>query len=139
MSWLEFSRVHSYSSRVEGISVPVVMRSGGNVVDLLARVDTGASNCLFAREQAEMLGLKVEAGDPKTFWTAAGRVKAFGHLVSMEVLDIELESIVYFFADEGIKRNLLGRTGWLDRLRFGLVDRDQLLYLAEYDVSAQGH
>jgi hypothetical protein len=25
--------------------------------------------------------------------------------------------------------------GWLDRIRFGLVDRDQTLYLAEYDFS----
>ena len=50
----------------------------------------------------------------------------------MEVLEIELESTAYFFADQGIKKNLLGRAGWLDRIRFGLVDHDQLLYVAEY-------
>jgi predicted aspartyl protease len=134
---LEFSHVHSYASRVEGISLPVVLRSDGNIVDLLARIDTGASNCLFAREHGEMLRLDVEAGDPKTFWTAAGRIKAFGHLVSLEVLDIEFESVVYFFEDEGIKKNLLGRAGWLDRVRFGLVDHDQLLYLAAHNLDAR--
>ena len=59
-------------------------------------------------------------------------MKTFGHVVSMEVLEIELESTAYFFADQGIKKNLLGRAGWLDRIRLGLVDHDQLLYVAEY-------
>jgi hypothetical protein len=40
---------------------------------------------------------------------------------------------VYFFADERINKNLLGRVGGLDRVRFGLVDHDQELYLAPYD------
>jgi hypothetical protein len=41
--------------------------------------------------------------------------------------------MVYFFADERINKNLLGRIGWLDRVRFGLVDHDEELYLAPYD------
>lgn len=49
-------------------------------------------------------------------------------------MDIAFESMVYFFADERIKRNLLGRAGWLDRVRLGLVDYDRVLYLAGYDT-----
>jgi hypothetical protein len=49
------------------------------------------------------------------------------------VLDIEIESMVYFFPEERINKNLLGRVGWLDRVRFGLVDYDHELYLAAYD------
>jgi hypothetical protein len=41
--------------------------------------------------------------------------------------------MVYFFADERINKNLLGRIGWLDRIRLGLVDHDGELYLAPYD------
>jgi len=41
--------------------------------------------------------------------------------------------MVYFFAESGIARNVLGRRGWLDRLRFGLVDYDQAIYIAEYN------
>ncbi len=33
--------------------------------------------------------------------------------------------MVYFFADERSNKNLLGRTGWLNRVRFGLVEHDQ--------------
>ena len=136
MPQLEFRHVHRYASRVQGITLPVVLRNGADAIDLLARVDTGASNCLFEREHGEMLNLDIDAGEPKTFSTATGRVDAFGHLVSLEVLDLKFESMVYFFADERINKNLLGRVGWLDRVRLGLVDHDSELYLAEYDFEA---
>jgi len=29
------------------------------------------------------------------------------------------QTVVYFFADERINKNLLGRLGWLDRIRLG--------------------
>lgn len=130
---LEFSSIHRYGSKGEGISVLVALRNGAEVIEILAQVDTGASNCLFRGEHGEVLNLKIEGGDPRTFSTATGRVQAFGHVVSLNVLDIEFESMVYFFADERINKNLLGRAGWLDRVRFGLVDHDQELYLAPYD------
>src|SRR5437588_690207 len=112
---LEFRSIHRYGSKGEGISVPVLLRSGAAAIDILAYVDTGSSNCLFRREHGEMLKLKIEDGYPKTFSTATGSVQTFGHLVSLTVMNIEFESVVYFFADEQINRNLLGRIGWLDR------------------------
>jgi hypothetical protein len=33
-------------------------------------------------------------------------------------------SKAYFFRDPGIRRNLLGRSGWLDRVKLGIVDYD---------------
>ena len=48
-------------------------------------------------------------------------------------LGLEFDSVVYFFADAGIRRNALGQRGWLDRLRLGLVDHDQVVYLAGYN------
>jgi hypothetical protein len=80
-----------------------------------------------------MLKLRIEDGDPKTFSTATGGVQTFGHVVSLTVLNIEFESTVYFFADERINKNLLGRAGWLDRVRFRLVDHDRELSLTPYD------
>jgi hypothetical protein len=133
---LDFAHVHSYSSSAEGVALPIALRSGPETVDLLAYIDTGASNCLFEREYGEMLLLNVEAGQPKTFWTATGPVDTFGHVVSLEVFDLELESMVYFFADERINRNLLGRMGWLDRVRLGLVEYEHQIYLAPYDFKS---
>ena len=45
--------------------------------------------------------------------------------------------MVYFFADGQINKNLLGRTGWLDRVRLGLFEYDQQLYLAPYDFEPE--
>lgn len=133
MRAIEFTTIHTYKPDAEGISLPVVLKSGDEMVKLPASVDTGASNCLFERKHAELLNLDLEAGDRKTFRTATGRVDAFGHLVTMEVLNLRFESVVYFFADELINRNLLGRVGWLDRIRLGLIDHDGEMYLAPYD------
>jgi predicted aspartyl protease len=130
---IEFTRTHLYTPSAEGISVPVALASANRIVDFLAYVDTGASHCLFERRHAEMLNLDVEAGEAKGFRTAAGRVDAFGHLVTIETFDLRFESVVYFFGDERINKNLLGRVGWLDRIRLGLIDHDGELYVARYD------
>jgi len=40
---------------------------------------------------------------------------------------------VYFFADESIKKKVLGRHGGLDRVKVGIVDHDQVVYIARDD------
>lgn len=130
---LTFSQRYRYDSRLEGITIPVVLRAGAETIDLLAKIDSGASDCLFERDYAEALSLPIEDGVRKTFTTANSRFEAYGHELSIAVLSIEVTSIVYFFADPGITRNVLGRRGWLDRICFGLVDYDRTAYLDAYD------
>ena len=137
MPRLEFSHRNRYGSNATGIALPIVLNNGVKTVELLASVDTGASNCLFERAHGEVLNLEIEEGEPKMFWTATGHVEAFGHVVQIEFADLSVESTAHFFADERIHKNLLGRTGWLDRLRLGLVDHDSILYLAPYDLPSQ--
>ena len=60
-------------------------------------------------------------------------MEAFGHSISLEVLGISIEATVFFFGNERIQKNVLGRNGWLNRIRLGLVDYDQRLFLAPYD------
>jgi hypothetical protein len=115
--------------------MPVVLKRGCEVVDLFAYLDTGSANCLFERRHGELLKLEIEAGDHRIFGSATGTADAFGHIVELEVLGLKVESMVYFFGDERINKNLLGRIGWLDRIRLGLVDHDGALYLAPYDHS----
>jgi hypothetical protein len=79
---IEFTTIHTYTPAMEGISLPVVLKSGGEMFKLLASVDKGASNCLFERKHAELLNLKLETGHRMTFRTATGRIDAFGHLRS---------------------------------------------------------
>jgi hypothetical protein len=77
--------------------------------------------------------LLVERGERLIFSTANSRFETFGHELTMSVLGIENSSMVYFFADPNITKNVLGRQGWLDRIRLGLIDHDQKLYLSAYD------
>jgi hypothetical protein len=42
----------------------------------------------------------------------------------LEFLGIAFESFVYFAKYTGLQRNLLGRVGFLRKLRFGLIEYD---------------
>ena len=130
---VDFDRTHTYGSEADGIAVPIILRSGSASAWLTAKIDTGASHCLFERGQGEILGLDIESGERKFFSTVTGRVETFGHLVQIETLGVAVDSMAYFFAEEAITKSVLGRSGWLDRIRLGIVDYDRTLYLAAYD------
>ena len=72
---------------------------------------------------------------PITIGTATGTFKAFGHELTLSVLGIETVSTVYFAENEYFDRNVLGRIGWLDRLKLGLIEQEGKLFLSEYNHS----
>lgn len=119
--------------RVSTGTVPVVLKSGSAIVRLTAAVDTGATFCIFRREVGIALGLDVEQGLLRRFRTANSSFEAYEHEVELSVLGVVAHSAVYFFADESINKNVLGRSGWLDRVRLGIVEHDAQLYLSPYD------
>lgn len=133
---LSFSRSHSYDTTQIGVFVPVTIHSGSDATNLYARVDTGSSFCVFERQHGEKLGLDVEKGTPQQISTVVGSFLAYAHEVTLIVLGIEMTTTVYFAAEESFSRNVLGRQGWLDRVRLGLVDYDGQLYLGAYDDPA---
>jgi hypothetical protein len=51
----------------------------------------------------------------------------------IETFGVRFESFVYFAADYGPARNLLGRTGWLDHFRLAIVHYDRELFLSPYE------
>jgi hypothetical protein len=130
---IEFTTAFSYGNEREGICVPVVLKAGANSVRLAASVDTGATFCIFRNELAEALGLDPANASLKRFRTANSSFEAFAHEVEISVLGVTTFSTVYFFADVSINKNVLGRVGWLDRVRLGLVDYDSTIYLGSYD------
>ncbi|MCI0338042.1 MAG: hypothetical protein L0226_10720 [Acidobacteria bacterium] len=130
---LTFSKVYLYDTRAPGISVEAVLKSGDKVILCDPKIDTGADNCIFERGHGEALGLDIESGTPQRFGTAVGSFLAYGHVITLSVLGIEITTTVYFAADESFSRNVLGRQGWLDHMRLGLVDYDGKLYLSAYN------
>ena len=77
--------------------------------------------------------IDVEGATPVRFSTVSGTFRAYGHEVGLEVLGIAVNALVYFYEDPATTRNVLGRQGWLNRVRFGLVDYDSTVFLRKYD------
>lgn len=99
----------------------------------MAKVDTGAELCIIQQTVADQLGLDIEIGERVSIGTVNSRFQAYGHEMETDVLGTLTSAVVYFYADPNFGRNVLGRRGWLDRVRLGIVDHDCELYLAPYN------
>ncbi len=120
-----------------GISVDVTLKLKGQSTSFTAKIDTGADHCIFKRKEGEQLGLTIEEGLPQRFRTATGNFLAYGHDVSVQVADLDFDSMEFFAADDNFARNVLGRFGWLDGIVLGLVDYEGKLYLGRYGNEAE--
>jgi hypothetical protein len=117
-------QAHNYDTTNIGITVPVELTHGTNVVQVDAKLDTGASFCIFERAYGEMLGLNAEAGDQMPVSTANSTFQTFGHWVTMTALGFQFDVMVNFAPDESIRRSVLGRRGFIDQLRLCLIEHD---------------
>jgi hypothetical protein len=57
---LGFNLLHEYDPAEAGIAVPVVLNVGTSQTEVKAKLDTGATCCVFERELGEDLGLDIE-------------------------------------------------------------------------------
>ncbi len=130
---LNFEKLSFYDAGEIGISVEVEIRFGDRSASFEAKIDTGATACIFERKYAEEIGIEIETGDSMRFSSATDSFLTHGHFVTLIVEGFEFYSYVFFAADGNFKRNVLGRTGWLDRMRIGLIDYDGKLYLSRYE------
>lgn len=129
---LSFALAHDYSAE-DAIRLAVTLISGDEEIKTDALLDTGATYCIFKREIAIALGIIVEAGEGVRVGTVTGGFDAYGHTLTLETLGYSFAVMVYFAAHDGLPRNVLGRRGWLDQVRLGLVHHDGKLYLSRYD------
>ncbi len=131
---LSFERLAQYDPGLSGITIEVILKLFEKDVSLTAKVDTGASYCIFERRHGEALGLNIEGGLLQPISTATDRFITYGHEITLSVAGFEFDSMVYFADDDAIKRSVLGRHGWLDRVMLGLIDYEGKLLLSQYDV-----
>ena len=127
---LNFSVKHIYDSTKVGITVKTTLRRNNLFVSVNAKIDTGSEFCLFGREYGEALGIEIETGYPKNLSTLAGNLPAFGHYFELETFGLKFDSLVYFAQDYSLKRNLLGRQGWLQLVKIGLGDYRSEIYIS---------
>lgn len=129
---LDFTDLIEYDTTKPGITLEIELKLVGKNTKVVAKLDTGSTDCIFARSVGESLGLDVEDGTPAMVGTATGAFRVFLHEITMSVLDFDFDVYVYFAEDESFNRNVLGRVGFLDRLVLGLVDYEGKLFLNRY-------
>lgn len=129
---MSFATLVHYDPGQPGIPVGVTLSLGQDRIHCEAKVDTGASLCIFARGLGEQLGLEIESGMRQLVGTVTGTFVVYLHEVNLSVADFEYSAFVGFAEDEGFRRNVLGRRGFLEHLTFGLVDYEGQLYLNHY-------
>ena len=125
---LDFEKLVNYDAGESGITVNTTLKLSNKNVSFPAKIDTGSALCIFERRYGEELDLEIESGLFQRVGTATG---TFIRL-NLEVEGIEFDSLVYFAQDENVRRNILGRRGWLELVRIGLVDYEGKLYLSRY-------
>jgi hypothetical protein len=130
---LSFTSREKYDSLAGGISLEATLHFGNLFINCNAKVDTGAEVCLFQRAIGEALEIPIENGTKTRLETLTGVLTAYGHEVVLEVLGLQLHTAVYFAETGEVRRNLLGRQGWLQLIKLGIVDYDGELYLGLYD------
>lgn len=102
-------------------------------VGVLAKLDTGSTYCIFENGYADLLGLEITSGIEEKIFTATGSFYCYGHELTVSVFDMEWQAVVYFAEHHAFSLNVVGRVGFFDRLRVGLIDYEQLIYMGLYE------
>lgn len=131
---LIFDRQFFYNNEEDSISIETKIKYVDQETSFTAKVDTGASLCIFKREIAEELGIEVENTEiAQRVRNANGNIfKVFGHFVTIEIGDFEFECLVYF-AEKFVAVNVFGKRGFLDKFRIAIDDNEGKLFLSEYN------
>ena len=130
---IEFEKLIQYDAGQTGISLPIMLRLGSDSIIFDAKIDTGASFCVFERRHGESIGINIETGLRDRVSTATSSFWVFGHQVTLVIEDYEFDVMVYFAEEGTFKRNVVGRRGAIENLKIGLIDYDGKLYLSRYE------
>lgn len=130
---LSFTELVNYDAGQPSITVPLTLSVGQARVVCDAKVDTGSSNCIFARHVGEELGLDIETGLRLLVGTVTGTFVAYLHEVNLSLATFEFSGLVGFAENKEFRRNVLGRRGFIEQIVLGLVDYEGALYLSRYN------
>ncbi|MGI8670857.1 MAG: hypothetical protein ACR2J3_13585 [Aridibacter sp.] len=126
---LDFSHLVEYDAGLPGISLNVEISVVGSSAAFSAKIDTGSTNCVFARKHGEQLGLNIEDGELVRIGTVTDVFTTYRHFVILSFLDYSYNAGICFAADESFSRNVLGRNWFLNQVLIGLNDYEGKLYL----------
>src|SRR5262245_54608451 len=103
---MSFAKLLQYDPGQPSITVAVTLSLSQDHISCEAKVDTGASLCIFSRELGEQLGLEVESGLRQLVGTVTGTCVVYLHEVNLSVAGLECSAFVGFAEDTGFQRNV---------------------------------
>jgi hypothetical protein len=133
---ITFDALHEYGAGALGITVPVTLDAGLLSSTVETKLDSGSTYCVFRRGTGEALGLDIETGVPQWISTPTGSFLTYGHEVTLSAFGFQFDVVAYFAVDEWFTRDALGRFGWMQQLKLGIVDYEGKLYVGAYDADA---
>lgn len=129
---LDFDKIILFDTGKKGISINTTLKLSSNEISFQSHINTGSSFCIFERRFGEKLSLDIENGPFQNVGTATGVFRVYGFRLTLQVEDFQFDSLVYFAEDENFKRNVLGRHGFLELVKLGLINYEGKLYLSRY-------
>lgn len=131
---LTFSMLLNIAQDETGLSIPVSLIAGNQELELSAYLDTGATYCVFPRWVGTSLGIDVDAGAEMVLNTGGGPLITNLHYLTLHIGSLYIEAApICFTKFDSFPRCLLGRGGWLHKVRLGLVTYEDQLYLGLFD------
>ncbi|WP_218673903.1 hypothetical protein, partial [Candidatus Entotheonella palauensis] len=117
-----------------GVFLEIVLRANGHTTPAIrVRVDSAVSFCVFGRQWADILALEWEVGDHVTIRTAMGVFSAYGHDITLHLLDYEWTAWIVFAEWDTTPptqaRDVLGLTGFFDHFLVAIDDLSEVIYL----------
>jgi hypothetical protein len=82
---LSFTELIEYDPGQPSIAIPITLSVSQTRVNCDAKVDTGSSNCIFARSVGKELGLDIESGLRLLVGTVTGNFVAYLHEVNLSL------------------------------------------------------
>jgi len=97
---LAFTELVNYDAGQPSITIPITLSVSQTRVTCDAKVDTGSSNCIFARGVGQELGLDIESGLRLLVGTVTGNFVAYLHEVNISLASFEFSGLVGFAEDQ---------------------------------------
>jgi hypothetical protein len=131
---LSFSSLLTMVQDETGLVVPVSLIAGKQELDVDAYLDTGAKYCVFPRWIGTSLGIDVESGEEISLGTGGGPLICYLHYLTLRIGSLYFDAVpICFTKFDSFPRCLLGREGWLQKVKVGIVTYEDQLYLGLYD------
>jgi hypothetical protein len=130
---ITYTTLHEYNAGLSGIDLAIVLQANQNMAGLFAKLDTGSSHCIIERRYGDDLLFDIENGYELKINTATGIFTAYGHEVMLSVGEFDFDVMVYFAKEYSFNRNVLGRNGFLQLVRVGIIDYEGKLFLSRYN------